>query len=231
MKNKKWLVISIVSAVVVVIAVLLYILVRDLWPLIQELIANQNDEQKSVEYIKAFGVKGVPILIIIEALMATISVISANPIHILAGLAYGVVLGSIIAVVGVAIGSAVLFLLFRQFRKLSSSFFKPKKEHFLSIDKLNKMKHPEIIAAIAFAMPGFPDLIVPYVFSKTKISFWRYMLSITLASIPGIVLLAYTGNLLAQGNWEIVIALVVFMALLVIIVFANRKRIMKALSK
>jgi uncharacterized membrane protein YdjX (TVP38/TMEM64 family) len=206
-------------------------MLRDLWPLMQELIQNQNDEQKSVDYIKAFGAKGVPILIIIEALLAAISVISANPIHILAGLAYGVVLGSIIAVVGVAIGNVILFLLFRQFRKLFSPLIKPKKEHFLSIDKLNEMKHPEIIAGIAFALPGLPDLIIPYVFSKTKVPLWRYILSITLASIPGIVLLTYTGNLLAQGNWKVVIALVIAMVFLVVIVVANRKRIMKALYK
>ncbi|MCL2038002.1 VTT domain-containing protein [Candidatus Saccharibacteria bacterium] len=227
MKRKKWVIITIVALAITVVIFLLFIMVRDLWPLIQELIKNQNDEQKSVDYIQSFGLKGIPILITIEALLAATSLVSANPIHILVGLTYGVFWGSIIAIVGVAIGNAILFLAFRQFRKWLSPFIKSKNKRFLSVEKIEKMKYPEIIAAIAFAIPGFPDLIVPYVFSKIKISFWRYMLSITLAGIPGIILLTWAGNLLARGNWEIVAALVVLMVALVIVVFANRKRILR----
>jgi len=228
MKNKKWILTSIIVAVAAAVAFLLFVMVRDLWPLVQEILKNQNDEQKSVDYIKAYGARGIPILIGIEALLAATNLFSGDPIHILAGLCYGVFLGSIIVIVGIAIGNAAIFLLFRQFRKLFSPLARPKKRHLIDVKKLEKMKHPEIIAGIAYIVPGLPDLVVPYVFSKIKISFWRYMLVITIASIPGVVLMTLTGSMLAYGNWEFVIGLVIVMVLATIIVFLNRKRIMKA---
>jgi uncharacterized membrane protein YdjX (TVP38/TMEM64 family) len=230
MKTKKWLLALIAVAVLAVAAYLVYLIIIDLLPLVREIIADRSDEQKAVDYLRAYGLRGIPILVALTALLAMTGIVSADPVHILAGLCYGVLIGSLVAIVGTFIGNAAVFLLFRQSRKLFGGLVKPKERKVFSLKKLEKMKHPEIVAILVYLVPGVPNLVVPYAFSKLKISFWRYMACITLASLPGIIALTFTGNLLAHGNWEVVLVIVAALLIVAGILFANRKKIMKTVE-
>lgn len=118
--------------------VLIGIMIKDLFPLVMEIIKDKSDEAKMVHYMDAYGAKGVPILMGLQILQIVLVVIPAQPIQILIGLCYGVWLGLIIGVVGdalskgnytiaIVIGAVVVLLLSMVF------IFKNK--------ILNKLKH------------------------------------------------------------------------------------------
>ena len=225
-KGKNFIPKLVVAIVVILVVLLLIAMICDLWPLFTELARNWNNEQKSVDYLKVYGAKGVPILLAIEILLAAITIIPADPIHILVGLCYGTFLGSVIAVLGIGLGSALMFLCFRQFHKFFGGIIKPNKNSWFNVEKIEKMKYPELIIVLAYVMPGLPNLIIPYIFSKTKMSFWRYIICIMLSSIPGVVLLTFSGQMLAEGN---VLATVISLALLIVailVLFFNKNKMM-----
>jgi len=228
--NKKLLLLLFIVGVFATAGFLIYIMLRDLWPIVQNLVLNVNDKQESVDYIHTYGWKGVPILIGLEALFALISVIPAAPVHVLAGLCYGVVWGTIIAVVGGFIGNSITFFLFKQFHVLFDALVKPKDKNFLGRETVANMKHPEILIWLAYTIPGFPNLIVPYLFSRTM-PYWRYILTVTAVGVPGIVMLTATGDVLAQGNWMFMGGLVGVMVVIGFVVYLNRERLMKLIGK
>ena len=231
MKNKRPLLISLIIIGTIVAGYLIYLLVRDLWPLVDEIIKNAGDEQQTVNYVKAYGARGVPILLGIEIILGMINLIPAAPVHILAGLCYGVLWGSLIAVSGIAIGNALIFLIYRRLHRSLGFKVKSEEKRFLSVRKLDKMKHPEIIAMIIYALPILPNLIAPYIFARTKISFWRYIASITLAGLPWILALTWTGKALASGDWSTVVLLALILLIILAALIVNRKRIIETLSR
>ncbi|MDR0591350.1 MAG: VTT domain-containing protein [Candidatus Nomurabacteria bacterium] len=193
----------------IIAALLVYTLVVDLYPLAHEMIVNHSNENKTVGYMESYGVKGVPILIALEALLAMLTVVPADPVHMLSGLCYGLVLGSLICVVGQAIGNSLIFILFRRFHHAMRSLVSKNNKSLPSANKLDKMRHPETIAFLAYLVPGIPNIIVPYLFAKTNIAFWRYLASVTLAQVPGIILCVVAGGSLANGNWGVAVAALV----------------------
>jgi len=227
MKNKKLVVIA--SIVVLIIAgILLFFMLRDLWPLITGMVEGGNQE---IEYFKTYGYKGIPILIGIEALLAIIGFIPAAPVHILAGLAYGPWLGSFIAIFGGVLGNTAIFFIFMQFHKVFNYIFEPKKKsNFLGVETVRKMKYPELITVAAYSIPGLPNLLVPYLFSRAGIPYWRFILGVTLFGAPGVIMLVITGDGIAHGDWMVVGTIVVIMAIFGIIIATNGKRILKLIK-
>jgi uncharacterized membrane protein YdjX (TVP38/TMEM64 family) len=229
--NKKLLTTLLVVLGFLVAAFLIFLMIRDLWPLMHELITNRDDEQRSVEYVKAYGARGVPILIGIEIILAMIGIIPAAPVHILAGLCYGIWLGSLIAMTGIIVGNSATFFLFRQFHKYFHVSVGKGEKRFFSVEKINKMKHPEIMIIVACMIPIFPSFATAYTFAKTKIPFWRYIATIAVASFPSVLIFSLTGKTIARGDWDTLLYLLIAIVLVVAIVFFSRKWLMKKLGK
>ena len=69
------------------------------------------------KYIIRGGNKGVFSIIGLQALQAILVFVPSAMVQILAGLTYGVLWGSIMSLVGFALGNTVIFLGVKQFRK------------------------------------------------------------------------------------------------------------------
>ncbi|MCL2869492.1 VTT domain-containing protein [Candidatus Saccharibacteria bacterium] len=222
-KHKNWLVLVGMALLVAGLVVAMYISVKSI---INDVIANAGNERQLVDLIRANGIRGIPIILSLEILLAMFTVISANPVHILSGLVYGIFFGSLISVLGLAIGNFLLFVLFKQFNRTFSHLIKPKKTKFLSIHNIQHMEHPEYLAFLIYLMPGIPNLVVPYMMARTHIKLWRYMVSVTLATVPAVLLCNLIGYSLADGNFVLAAIIAAIAVVLVAIAWFSRKRIM-----
>ena len=223
-KHKNWLILLGITLFVVGLVIAMYLSVR---LIIDDVITNAGNERQLVDMIRANGLRSIPIVLSLEILLAMFTVISANPVHILSGLVYGIAWGSLVSLLGMAIGNFLLFVLFKQFNRTFSHLIKPKKTKFLSLGDVRQMKHPEYLAFLIYLMPGIPNLIVPYMMARTKISFRRYMISVTLATIPAILLCNLIGHSLADGNYVMATTVTIVAVILIAAAWFNRKKIMK----
>ena len=223
-KHKNWLILVGITLFVIGLVIAMYWSVQSI---IHDVITNSGNERQLVDMIRANGPRGIPIILSLEILLAMFTVISANPVHILSGLVYGIFWGSLISILGLAIGNFLLFVLFKQFNRTFSHLIKPKKTKFLSLNNVHKMKHPEYLAFLIYLMPGIPNLVVPYMMARTKITFRRYMISVTLATLPAVLLCNLIGHSLADGNWVMAIMVTAVAVIIVAVALFNRKKIMK----
>jgi uncharacterized membrane protein YdjX (TVP38/TMEM64 family) len=241
MKTKRQTLFSLI--VLALMLALIVFLVVELIPLLKEVLENTSDESKVLSYIQAYGAKGVPVLMALQALQVMMTFLPAAIIQVLAGLSYGVWLGSVICIAGTILGNLIVFTVLRQLKSTFSSFFKergergemdeleaqpdkPKKNRFLSIAKLNQMKHPEYIAFLLFLIPGLPNGILPYIFAQTKITTLRYLVSVAAACVPTTLLCTWLGERISKGDYQTAVILAIVLAVIIGVVVLFRKRIM-----
>lgn len=229
MKNRKEIILSVVLLTLFI--VLISGLVIDLYPLLKRVISDSGNEEEIVSYIRTFGSKGVVSLVGLQALQSILVFVPSAIIQILAGLCYGILWGSSISLLGFALGNTIIFLGIRQFRKTFELFFTsrvrpPKaKEHFFDLIKIKTMKRPELLVFFGYLIPAVPSGVLPYVFAQSKISFTKYLISMTLASIPSILIWTWLGDSVLKKNYRLIVILVIALLFIFLMSLLFKKRI------
>ena len=223
---------KIVPIIALIIAIILVaVIVIDLAPLIREVLRDTHDESKVIDYIHSYGAKGVPILLSLQFLMTLIPFLPSAPIQILAGLCYGVFLGSLICVIGIILSNSLLFYLVRQFGSTFSKIFhhQDNAEHVKKHEKLSvKMKDPNLMAIVLYLIPVIPSAILPIIFARTKITYPRLLLGMSIGSIPVTLLYTWFGERLSKGDYVFAIILACVIIVLLITFFFLKKRLLKS---
>jgi len=205
---------------------LLLVMAVQLLPLIREVIANTADESNVVEYIYAYGARGVPVLISLAALQYVFLVIPAPAVGILIGLCYGVIWGPLIFLGGCAVGNLFVFVSIRHLSGVITPRFRrnSKRKTLLPKEQLEKMKRPEIVVFLCFLIPGMPNSAVPYLFAATKITLLKYMAASVLGNAPAAFVYAILGNRISSGDHTtaIVMGAVILATVLTLLLFRQK---------
>lgn len=213
-KKEKKLAIArgVITFVVVIIMILatMYFL-----PVISKL-SNECYRIQFKEKIDSMGIKGVIFVLILQVLQIIVAVVPGQPMEIVSGMLYGTWGGMLLCLVGIFIGTALVFYIVR---KVGTSFiqlfFSPEK-----IDELRKSKvfrNPakfELLLFIVFVIPVIPKDIFIYLGGISPVRPKRFLAIATIARIPGLFITVFAGNKLSEGNF---ITVVVMIAALLII--------------
>lgn len=135
------------------------------------------------------------------------AIIPGEPLEICAGYAFGAVEGTLLCMIGIALGSAVVFLLVRTLGvKLVEVFF--------SVEKIRSMrflrdsrKRNALVFLIMF-IPGTPKDLLSYFVGLTKMKLSEWLIISSIARIPSIVTSTLGGSALAQQDY--LFAIIVF---------------------
>lgn len=147
------------------------------------------------------------------ALQVLIAFIPGEPLELGAGYAFGAVEGTLLCLLGAALGTAVVFLLVRQFGlRLVELFFS--KEKLQSLPLLRDTRRLYLLTFIAFFIPGTPKDLLTYVLGLTHMKFWPCLLLITVARIPSVITSTLGGD--ALGTQQYGFAIAVFAATLLL---------------
>ena len=211
----------------VILFCILIAMIVQLFPLIRDIVTNRADESSIVAYIGSFGWRGVPALIGLSALQVIILIIPAPVVGVLAGLSYGIYGGPFIFLAGVALGNLFVMVFVRNLRRLFPQKRKTrsKPNKFLSKEKLQTIKRPEIVAFFLVLIPWVSSL-GPYLFAETKVPLGKYLIAVILGSIPNTFIYVFLGDRISGGNYTtaIITGGIVVVILLVVLLF--RKKIM-----
>ena len=179
------------------------------------------------EYLLGFGIFSYPIFVLL-LLVAVPLPIPSTPIILAGGYLYGTVLGSVLALIAVLIGSSISFLLIRTYGQplLEKLVDKHHIDHFHHIFK----KHGWIIAFISYVVPIFPSDCVSALLGLTKIRYRMFLLLVIAGHIPRFLIVNSLGEDLHLGfTFKTAIVLILTLALILIAVF--REQIKKFLFK
>ena len=133
-------------------------------------------------------------------LQVVIAIIPGEPLEIGAGYAYGFWEGTALCLLGIFLGSAVVFLLVRRFgTHLVEVFFDKEKIHSLKF--LQESRKRDLLIFLVMFIPGTPKDLLSYFAGLTDIKMGRWLLITTVARIPSVITSTVGGNAVGEQNY------------------------------
>ena len=177
------------------------------------IVSKLSDENYRVyfkEKVNAMGFKGVIFVLLLQILQIVVAVIPGQPMEIVSGMLYGPIGGTFVCLVGIFIGTAIVFYLVRKLgTDFMQLFFSPEKIDSIKNSKIFKNSAKfEFIMLIIFVIPMMPKDIFIYLGGISPVRPKRFLAIATLARIPGLFLTVYMGNRISNGNFSMVVVLI-----------------------
>lgn len=152
--------------------------------------------------------------------------IPGEPLELAAGYAFGAVEGTILCIVGIVLGSALVYLLVKTLgMKIINVFF--------STDKLRELpfwknrKRLELIAFILFLIPGTPKDLMTYAIGLTPMKLHRWLIITGTARLPSVLTSTLCADAVAAGEYTmagIMLAVSLLMAAAGIIYYRHSQK-------
>ncbi len=199
-KTRKFLVILLTLLYLVLCGVILVYVGRPF-------LAFLGEPEKFQQWVDAHGIPGQAVFLFMIVLQVFVAFIPGEPLEIAAGYAFGWLGGTILSLLGITAGSALVFLFIRKYgiRAL---------ELFVSPEKIRSMKFLQntdrlkSLLFLLFLIPGTPKDLLTYIAGLTPIRMSDFLLLSTVARIPSLVTSIVGGS--ALGDGEYLAAVIVF---------------------
>lgn len=177
------------------------------WFVGRPMIRMADDPAKFRAWVDGFGVWGRLVFVGMVFLQVLVALIPGEPIELMAGYMFGAVEGTLLAMVGILLGSLVIFLLVRKLGvKMVQVFFKDKEIRRLAF--LKDPKKSMVLTFVIMAIPGTPKDLLSYFVGLTPVKLWQWLLIVLVARIPSLVTSTVSGAAAGQENY--VLAGIVF---------------------
>lgn len=190
-RRRKWL--SGISLAVVIVLTLLATLFVWKW-------LSSFSKEGLRDYIRSFGAMGWFVLLGLQFLQVFIALIPGELLETVAGYAFGPLMGTLICYIGVAIASALIFLLTRYFgTRLVEVFIS--REKISELRFINTKSKRNNLIFLIFFIPGTPKDLVTYFVGLTDIKLGNFLLISLIARFPSVVSSTFGGHLLGEREY------------------------------
>ena len=158
-------------------------------------------------WVKSHGIWGEIAFIGMTVFQVVIALVPGEPLEIGAGYAFGAIKGTILCVIGIALGSFIVFTLVKRFGiRLVEVFFSLEKIRSLKI--LQKSKKRDLLMFLVFFLPGTPKDLITYFAGLTDVKISNFVLLVTFARLPSIITSTIGGSALGVEKYKT--AIIVF---------------------
>ncbi len=158
-------------------------------------------------WIEGQGLLGYVTFVAIMCLQVVIAVIPGEVVEIGAGYAFGAISGMLLCLVGVAIGSAIIYGFTKLFGyKMVEAFIS--REKIQSLKFIQSSKRLNLLVFLLFLIPGTPKDIITYFIGLTPMKLRTFLLISSVARIPSVISSTMGGHALGLQNY--MFAVIVF---------------------
>lgn len=184
------------------------------------------DPERFRVWIDSQGILGYVTFVAIMCLQVVIAVIPGEVVEIGAGYAFGAVPGMLLCLVGVAVGSTIIY----GFTKL---FGYKMVEAFISREKIGTLKfirgskRLNLLVFLLFFIPGTPKDVITYFIGLTPMKLRTFLLISSVARIPSVISSTMGGHALGLQNYMfavMVFAITAAMSLIGILIYRRMCR-------
>ncbi len=211
----------------IAVAILLTILLIKFMP---KLLLVTVSLEKFKNYIISMGNLGVFTLILFQVLQTIIAPIPGEVIQIAGGYLYGIPLGTIYNLIGLAIGSGIAFY----FTRLIGRDFiinQIKKKKLKWITSIMESRKFELVLFIIFIVPGLPKDFMIYVAGLTTLKPMKFFAILISSRLPWIFVSASVGANIDAGNYTLTIIISLVAVIGFVIGMFYKDKIIKKLHK
>lgn len=188
-----------------------------------------SNTERFRDYILSFGIKGIFIFMGFQIAHIAIPVIPGELVQMAGGYVYGVIPGSILLIIGTAIGTTAIFFISRAIGYPIVNIFVSKKklEKFSFLTNSSKV---ELAMFILFLIPGIPKDTLVYIAGITPIKPARFIIISLAARTPGIIGSAFIGASILDKDYKSAIIIAIFLLIILTAGIVLRKQLLNVLK-
>lgn len=206
MTDKNKLIKKRIIAVIVIIAIIAVSVFLTIF-MGKKIYAFATNAEVVRSFVDKHFIKSRLLFIAITIFQIIIAFIPGEAVELAAGYAFGPVEGSVLCLIGAAIGTVIVFFIVRKFgMKAVRLFFSQEKMDKLKFLKASKKR--DILMFILMFIPGTPKDVFSYFAGLTDISLLKWIIISTVARIPSIVTSCIGASFVGENR--IITACIVF---------------------
>ncbi len=189
----KWLSVAMMIAAVLFIGAVT-------WIAGEPMIRFVSNPERFRDWVDTYGLWSRVAFVGMVIFQVVIALIPGEPLEIGAGYAFGFWEGTLLCMIGITIGSLIVFALVRKFGvKLVETFFSVKK--IRSLKFLQNERRLNTVTFLVFLIPGTPKDLLCYFVGLTPIRWTVWFFISMTARIPSIVTSTIGGDALNSENY------------------------------
>jgi uncharacterized membrane protein YdjX (TVP38/TMEM64 family) len=194
-----------------------------------ELVTLFRDREAMRTWIEARGAWGELAFIGLQIVQVVIFIVPGGIVQIAGGYVYGLWKGTLLGVIGIALGSLVNFFVGRLLgRPFVESIFK--KDRVESIEKVTASGRAAAGFFLLFAIPGIPKDALCYVAGMSRLGLGMFLAVSTLGRLPGILGSAFVGSAAYAGSFRVALAVLAVASVLFFVGLVFKERIQARLE-
>ncbi|WP_242971970.1 TVP38/TMEM64 family protein [Haloimpatiens massiliensis] len=189
-----------------------------------------KDPVKIKKAILSYGNYSVLVFLMLQIIQVVVFFIPGEIIQIAGGYIYGTVLGGAFSILGILIGSFMVYYISRYLGRdlVQKMVSKDKFKLFHKI--LDASSHVKIIFLL-YLIPGIPKDALAYICGIADVSFKDFIIFSTLGRIPAIFISTYFGNRIEVGEIGSIVVISIVVLIIFIISTIKGNSILKKMSK
>jgi uncharacterized membrane protein YdjX (TVP38/TMEM64 family) len=223
-KNIKYL----ISAIV---AFFLILIIYNYREAILELFNVFKSEDNLKDCFRSMGKgKSIGIFILMQIIQVVIFFIPGHPIEIIGGYLFGVSWGTILSVIGIAAGSAILFAISKALNRNIKTRYTLKNKKSIKLKQMLNSTKINIVVFFLYLIPGVPKDNLIYVCALTQISIESFLLYSMVGRTPGIIMASAIGAEIGNKNLTTLIIITAIMTVIFVLCAINRQKLFNKIS-
>lgn len=181
---------------------------------------NLGDDQQLRRLVETWGAWGPLLIMILMAAAIVMSPIPSGPIALVAGAAYGPLLGALYIVVGAEAGAIVAFWIARCLGYESLRCWPAARRLLHKLERRRSQTGLMLAVFLSRLLPFISFDAVSYVAGLTPLTFWRFAIATLAGVIPVSFLLAYFGDRVVEAEARRIMPYVLGVGLMTLIPIA-----------
>ncbi len=189
-----------------------------------------RDPNKIKKIILSYGNYSILVFLIFQVIQVIAFFIPGEVIQIAGGYIYGTFLGTVFSIIGITIGSMLVYTLSRLYgRPLVQKIISTNNLKFF--DRVLNIGRINLVVFLLYLIPGIPKDALGYICGVSDIKTKDFFVLSTIGRIPGVIVSSYFGANINQGKKPILIVIAVISTLLFILGILKGEKIIKKLEK
>lgn len=182
------------------------------------------------EVILSYGNFSILVFILMHIIQVVIFFIPGEFIQIAGGYIFGTFLGALLSVIGVALGSIIVYFICNNYGKpfVDKLILNKKVKFFRKILKAGSKK---IVVFMFYLIPGIPKDALTYICGVSNISFKDFIIYSTLGRIPGIFISSFFGQKIEVWDVTSLITISIIMVILSVVGILKGNTIIKSIVR
>lgn len=159
-------------------------------------------------WVDRSGIRGRLLFVGMVFLQVIVALIPGEPLELAAGYAFGAVEGTLLSMIGIVLGSLVIFCTVRRLGPKFVEVFFPEKE----LKRLSFLKNPKkakVLAFILMTIPGTPKDLLSYFAGLTPLSLRQWLGIVVIARIPSLVTSTVSGGAAGERNYVLAVVMLI----------------------